>query len=158
MVEKNKIVSLLSIYKHIHYEQIGKFINKNPYKVINLLITKNIIAYNKESNTVSLIGEKSMINFETIKLLWVLADFKNSLIEHLLTDTEEIYAITKKGELEIFNVATGYENLANHSHKESECKKIIVLDDIEQSKKIDLSNIIYFVVFDGDNRKYYKKE
>ncbi len=158
MIEKNKIISLLSTYKHIHYKQIEKFFNENPYKVINLLITKNIIAYNKESDTVSLIGEKSMINFEIIKLIWVLVDFKNSLIEHLLTDTDEIYAITKNGELEIFNVPTGYENLATHSHKESQCKKIIVIDDIEQSKKIDLSNIIYFVVFDGDNRKYYKKE
>ncbi len=152
--ELEEILELLDKYNYIYERQLELLVGENTKKVLNLLKTKGIIKIDEEK-IVSLNGLCNLrVDEELLKMIWVVCDIKTKIIAHYPTDKFSIIT-TGKEDIEIINCKLGNEDVIDALYCDKNISKIIIVENVEQTKKINTKNIKSFVILQKQDRKYF---
>jgi hypothetical protein len=165
--EAAEVLRIVSTYKTLAYEQILKMFPGKKDKIRTILghlIKQARVFNNRETGIVS--DTEDGVNSpdtELITSFWVLIDFIDRAEYHTIGEFPVKISYFADGEMyEIVYARVGYETGINRAFRDEDNnppRRIIVLQNLEQAKKITIPNTAGFCIVNDDGQvSYYKPE
>jgi len=164
--EKNDLYrayELISMFERIQKNQLVKLFEneKFAYKLIKKLISKKKIFESEDKRFLSTSQEYLEKPNESMrKSIWVLIDFIDKIDFYSVSNFPcQIVFISKNELYEIIYIKSGEEMIINQYckiNRNEDIKRIIVIDNLEQIRRINIETAISFCLVKGNKTDYYK--
>ena len=158
-----KVFEIVSMFERIQKNQLVKLFEneKLAYKLIKKLISKKKIFESEDKRFLSASQEYlEKSNQSMRKSIWVLIDFIDKIDFYSVSNFPcQIVFISKNELYEIIYVKIGEEIIINQYckiNRNDNVKRIIIIDELEQIRKISIESAISFYLVKGNKTDYYK--
>lgn len=166
--EGAELLRFVTTYHTLLYEQVLRLFPKNRESIKSLitsLVKQGRIIHDKEKDLLCDTAESaSNPDYGMISAFWVLLDFKSAVVYHTNGDFPiKLNFFSKDEWYEILYIPPEQEYLINHvmeSQSADPVKRIVILENEKQARKITIENIAAFCLVDSSSGivSYYTKK
>lgn len=163
--EAASLLRALTTYHAITLEQALKMFPKSEgtmKALVHNLIKQKRIYLDEEQNLLCDRPESAVSpDYGMIAALWVLLDFKKSILYHASSDFPvKITFFAQDDIYEIIHVVPNQEALINHvfsTRHDDNVNRLVILEDQAQATNLHIPNTIAFCIVDAGTVSYYRK-
>lgn len=166
--EGAELLRFITTYHTLLYEQALRLFPKNRDSIKSLitsLVKQGRIIHDKENDLLCDTSESaSNPDYGMIAAFWVLLDFKKAVVYHTSGDFPiKLNFFSKDEWYEILYIPLEQEYLINHvmeSQSADQVKRLVVLENEGQARKITIDNVVAFCLVDTTSGvvSYYTKK